>query len=502
MDRLTLCGFSCPRISSKVQKYWLLALVFILAFFSTAEYLRFGGATVGIDGYYYVLQLDSFQKTGAFYFQTRTPFVLYLLAGLNWVIQDTNIAIRTGALLLHVLLSLTTFGITFLCSRKISLGLFSIILLNISGLHSFLIVEFVNYLGGVAFITSGFFFLLLAWTKRSLIWATSSLLFLSIAAGAHRSSIPIIFTILASLGIFLLLDSKCILRKRIATLLLTFAFITPAVVSVTLQLLLPIGLLTELSIVPSIPSIRASRPEIAILLMTVIFVGFSFWRRKLETLSPIQRRVVGCVLIWSLLFLLNPFINSEQGFLSIGGRLRTLAYLPVAIVIPLIFPILKEFPQSVRLIYVASISTMMIWSAFFMPPPLGMSVGFLKDRRALYESLKAVDLSIEKDSVVVAPHGDQFLFTYLTGISSQQRYPRNKTDSIYWLLNDINNVVKQDPSLTSYSIPSSTLVLVQDNSHFHSSLNDKHFLIPLIASNRHLGRFVKEQELLPSNNNR
>lgn len=182
--------------------------------------------------------------------------------------------------------------------------------------------------------------------------------------------------------------------------------------------------------------------------------------------------------------------------------MRTLAYLPVAIVIPLIFPILKEFPQSVRLIYVASISTMMIWSAFFMPPPLGMSVGFLKDRRALYESLKAVDLSIEKDSVVVAPHGDQFLFTYLTGISSQQRYPRNKTDSIYWLLNDINNVVKQDPSLTSYSIPSSTLVLVQDNSHFHSSLNDKHFLIPLIASNRHLGRFVKEQELLPSNNNR
>jgi hypothetical protein len=38
---------------------------------------------VGVDGYYYVLQINELRTQGRLYFPTRTPLILYLLTGVS-----------------------------------------------------------------------------------------------------------------------------------------------------------------------------------------------------------------------------------------------------------------------------------------------------------------------------------------------------------------------------------------------------------------------------------
>jgi hypothetical protein len=57
---------------------------------------------VGVDGYYYVIQVNEFVDNGKFYFPTRTPAILFFFITLNFFIQNTIVSIKLGSVILHI----------------------------------------------------------------------------------------------------------------------------------------------------------------------------------------------------------------------------------------------------------------------------------------------------------------------------------------------------------------------------------------------------------------
>src|SRR5689334_11522463 len=83
-----------------------LSLLLLTAFWVDLTALTQYPTAVGVDGYYYVLQVNHLRSTGNLYFATPTPLVIYFLAALKSLIPETVLAIKVGACLLQVLLIL------------------------------------------------------------------------------------------------------------------------------------------------------------------------------------------------------------------------------------------------------------------------------------------------------------------------------------------------------------------------------------------------------------
>src|SRR6267378_3983743 len=95
---------------------FLLPVVTLLVLLSATTYrdarLLFAHqVAVGVDGYYYVLQVDHIRSDGHPYFSTPTPLILYFLAGLSGLTNDAISAVKSGSLVLHALLSLGLYAL-------------------------------------------------------------------------------------------------------------------------------------------------------------------------------------------------------------------------------------------------------------------------------------------------------------------------------------------------------------------------------------------------------
>jgi hypothetical protein len=109
---------------------------------------------VGVDVYYYVLQVTELLNHGHLYFPTKTPLVLYILAAIAFLLRNPVLAIKIGSVLLHAALCV---GIRSLllragCSRW--LGLLGCGLTAFAGLHYHLIVEFISNLGAITLLVA------------------------------------------------------------------------------------------------------------------------------------------------------------------------------------------------------------------------------------------------------------------------------------------------------------------------------------------------------------
>jgi len=78
------------------------------------------------------------------------------------------------------------------------------------------------------------------------------------------------------------------------------------------------------------------------------------------------------------------------------------------------------------------------------------------------QSLQLHAAEIPKDSIIVAPHGDQFLITATLGLSSRQT-PPNDPDSgdTYWLLSRVENGALLDRSIVLFTNANSATVLIK-----------------------------------------
>lgn len=476
------------------EKQWglaaLLILMTVVSWHDLAFLLQYPVA-VGLDGYYYVLQVDELLKHGRFYYPTTTPFVLYFLTGIRFLTGDTVLAVKVGSIVLHALLCLGIFALVTSATRSIWLGVLGIALASSSQLHFYMLAEFIKNLGAVTLLLwCGWVALQAARTRRTrLIYF--SLLCLTAATISHRSALPLAAVTAASILLtrwLLMPTSRPRYRSAsVATTILLWS--APAIAVRQPFIKLPTWATDEMLGRLQWPISDIASIEKCILLIVcpaILFLIIRFRERL-----PLDHRVTffGSVALLSLLITVNPFLNYSFGWIGIAARLSSLAYIQLAILVPGLIWLVGAIHREAVFYGLALIIPLLVSLNGYAQMPVGLQPDFLSERVQLIESLLLYGPQIGPGSVVIAPHGDQFVVTSVLGIPSQQRWPQGNHDqTIYWLLRHV-----EDQALSS-----SMLILLQENNGRHTALvrdNDLQRQLEAMPSVERLRLFVTNPHL-------
>jgi len=452
---------------------------------------------LGIDGYYYIGQISSLLNNGSIRFSTPTPAVLYYLTSLSFLLGNTILAIKVGAIALNLLAAFAVFFIVKKIAEDSLLGIFAVSIWAVSSLHLYLIVEFVSYLGAIASLLWALYFGICFVKKQRTLFLVVASACLILAIGSHRSVIPIslLFTLFLAGAVYYDKAKEPGNRNLFFSCLLFFItlFLFPALIAIQPFFSIPREWAFEISYLPSFPAKLTTFPELLILfLSSVIFLFFSSWKND-ETNNKTAIIFFRTVALWSLLVTLNPFVSPEFGFATVGGRLRLLAYIQVALMVPAVIWLLRNRYSKIHWYVVAIVFPLMIWS-FLNPLPLGAQPDYLARRERLIEGLKTNLPPIDNSSMIVATHGEQFVVTAITGIPSQQIYPKEtRYASVYWLLNLVPSTFL-DPSMKTIARDKvgSYTVLVKDGPAFRQRLQSPEFKQLLRSANKPLDLYLAD----------
>lgn len=441
----------------------ILLVVLLLSAWRDASLLMRYPVGVGIDGYYYVLQIDSFRNYGQFYFPTNTPLVLYVLSIIGYLLGNTILAIKIGSITLHALLCWGIFELIKSTTRSAWFGVLGSSLAAFSALHFFMIAEYIKNLGAITLLIWAGWFAIRAIRTRRIIWLCAAIIFLLMATFSHRSALIII--LIVGLSIFLarwLLASD----RRSLYYALTIIFvlwIAPAIIAAQTLIEVPEWVGREFSASPHWPLRFVAFNESLILLIVApaTLVLLILLRRQLPTY--IAGIFLGSIALWSLIFTINPFLNTNRGWLAMTGRMGGLSYIQVAILLPgLIWLLLLAQRKSILYIYALILPLIIL--TIRAPLPHGLLPAFLSERMLMIQNLPSHRQQLGPKPLIIAPHGDQFVFTYTLGVPSQQRLPeRNKDQTIYWALYRVESKIIT-PSMIVLAMDSnrSYLVLIED----------------------------------------
>ena len=421
---------------------------------------------VGLDGYYYVLQVDGLRNGGLF-FTTPTPVILYFLAFISFFLGDTIIAIKVGTIVLEVLLCLGIGGLLIRLTKSWPLGILGAGYSALAGLHRFMIGEFVNNLGAISFIVATIFCLESArQSTKKRCWFTASLICFLIAIGSHRSAAVIFVGIGlgACWGIALRKATRRRNRWVLLALLGLFVLIyfSPYLALLQPFMHLPDHLMRELSVNPRWPVTRSTMFDVVSLVLTaplilgiVIKKGWNGGTEQFHVLVP------GLV-FFSITLNLNVFVNPHLISFGTVGRLQTLMYLQVALFVPYAIWLLGQ-TNRLHAAYATAFAVPLLLLSMYADLPPGLRPEYLTYRERLIQALQSGVPDIPRDSVIVAAHGEQFVITALTGLSSQQKLSPTKAESTYWLLHQLPpSLVKPPVKSLKFQIDGSPSVLIRN----------------------------------------
>lgn len=412
---------------------------------------------VGVDGYYYVLQVEALWNQHRLLYPSAHPLVLYALAGVRFVTSDTVLAVKVVVVAFHLALCVGVFALVKAFTRSHWAGVLGAALTAASGLHLYFIVEFINNLGAVVFLVWGGWALIRFRQTRGRVHACVAIVLIAAAAFSHRSALPLTL-VLAALILFLhgLERTGRAAPKRWGILLLIFiSWSLPAVFGAVAFDRLPAWLQGELSPVPRWPWGRYSVAEAVILLIAAPTALMLLSRREPES-RRLSLHVVGAVALLTLTFTLNPFIRSVEVWGGVAERLRALAYIQVAILVPAVTWMLSVSKRSTIAPYPVALVLPLLIVSNTAPTPPGLRPEYIQHRAQMMAGLRALMPEIDPASIIVAPHGDQFVVTAVTGVASQQRVPDQAAGRrVYW-------VVRQ---MTCHESESRALALTSDGAH-------------------------------------
>ncbi|HYE13438.1 MAG TPA: hypothetical protein VD968_03240, partial [Pyrinomonadaceae bacterium] len=437
---------AAPRLFSSLRRLaahrpWLCAVAVPCAVLAAgvardaAALLRYPAA-VGLDGYYYVLQINALQQTGALHFPTGAPLVLYLMAGVGYLTGEPVLAVKTTGLLLHFALGLGVLALLRSLTRSPWPGALGAAMVSASSLRLYMTAEFVSNLGGLTFLVWAAWCALRYFRLRRRAWAAAALVLLAGGALSHRSILPLA----ASLALtsvfaqFFLAPARGRAARMVALLALAALWLSPAVLATQGLFDLPPRLAGAISATPRPPFDRYALAEEIILLLAAPLCILLIAKARPGAPGAAEVVIVSLAL-FSLLFTLNPFLNPQGGWVGLAGRARGLAYIQAALLVPGLLWLLWRRSRLLVLYAAAALVPLMLLSAA-APPPRGISRDYLAERSVLTETLPALRVDVAPNSIVVARHGDEFLVTALTGLPSQQTPPNDspRYGTVYWLL--------------------------------------------------------------------
>jgi hypothetical protein len=123
-------------------------------------------------------------------------------------------------------------------------------------------------------------------------------------------------------------------------------------------------------------------------------------------------------------------LSHTEEIVSLPDRLALLTHLQIAFL--LVFTArLVGLDKMSRIIVGAAVSLILLVGNGVTPK--GINEIFLTQRQYLYRNLKEFNAPIPKQSVIIAPHGYQFIVTAALDIPSQRLQPK-ESDRVYWLI--------------------------------------------------------------------
>ncbi len=404
-------------------------------------------AAPGVDGYYYVLQTSRLILDVELYYFTYAPVVIYYFTALTFLFSDPVIAIKIGTLILQFLLSLGIFCFVVDLTRSVWLAVLGLAIVALSHLHFYYISEFLSNLGSLVFLIWGAFALVRFFEFKNRIWLIASFMLFVGAIFSHRSAFAVLLLVSTSsvVSIFLFSANKLVRVAAIGLFLIVLA--SPAIVLGQPVFELPDALKNEFLFYPRLPFRELNLQETVILIIALVAAAIAYQKRNVQENWETVIILV-TVLIWSLFTTLNPFLNHRSGVQGVFGRLDTLAFVQAAVVAPLALKLLQSHPIFLRSIVTICFIGLLIWS-FCKPLPYGLSAEYIQRRERLIKELPAIPKPSCPNPLVIARHGDQFLVTYFTGLSAQQKPSEDLSNQcVYWLIDwDISSRTFSDSRL-------------------------------------------------------
>jgi hypothetical protein len=425
------------------MKIFAKTLAYLFIFSALCFWLWYGSsllfqsrAATGVDGYYYVLQINSFLESGQFYFQTGTPLVLYFLSVLAFFTGDPVVAAKFGAIVLQILLCLGMATLLRTLTKNLWLAALGVFLLLFSVLHLYFLSEFISNLGATVFLVWGAVGTVKAIHSKRKIWFLFAGSMLAAAIFSHRSSIWLIICLFffALLSKFWLKDSANAKLQFSFSLIIVVLFVSPLLLAWQPFLILPEWLSSELLKYPRNPFRSFILMESLMLLigcaamLLILLVKPEIFRKNPAGV------VLFSIFLWSLLVTLNPFLNHQAGIAGIIARLDALAYLQVAITVPLLLSLLSSRSEKSGRFVIALFLPLLVLR-LFAPVPLGLREEFLRNREKLIRELPQTRARICEAPLIIARHGEQFMVTAILRVPAQQKPPiENQFQCIYWLV--------------------------------------------------------------------
>jgi hypothetical protein len=440
---------------TSVSYQWVNPLVLLIAVSAIvayeAHYLMRYPVAVGLDGYYYVLQLKHLRDQGSLYFPTITPLLFYLLSALDLLVNNPVLTIKLAAITLHALLCLGLFFNIFAITRNVWLGVLSSVLATASPLHFFLVGEFLKNLLAITLLIWCGFCIQQAVKTHKRRWTAFSVVLLILAFLSHKSAVGIVCLLaLEFLLLRYILLPKFGEKFRISALLvLLLMWVSPLILKLQPMINLSPSVLAQ---------VRGGRRWGIIsvgetLALMIVALATLYLLASLRERLP-NRVVVffSMIAVWALLISVNPLLNPIRDWDSLFGRLKGLSYIQVAILVPGLIWITHVSHR--RLTRYAIIALPLLVVGIHGGPPPAMSDAILSRRAQIVRNLPVYREHLCADPIIIATHGDQFLVTDVLGVGSQKDWPEDtQHQCTYWLL----NMVRED------IVPPSAFVLAEEN---------------------------------------
>ncbi|MGA8429944.1 MAG: hypothetical protein WB729_08990 [Candidatus Sulfotelmatobacter sp.] len=378
---------------------------------------------VGVDGFYYAQQIKSILANGTLYYPSRTPLVFYLIASVCGRHSDIVKCIKLSSIAIEVSLFL---GFWMLLWRLTSSGWITwwgVVMITLLPSHLFLLADFTKELLCVA---------LLAWAavcihmavlgRRHWLYGVAIVLFL-LAVLSHVSALLLLATLVIGAGVLKLSDKNNYLAGTLICVSWCAGFVTAFSPSLawflhTASLHLPPGGTTWWT---------AERLAI----LTVSLVLLVIYTGAVE-LARLPMLAFGTVALLALCVTANPWLDQNSDFLF--GRASMTANLQLGLLVSGLLYSRRIEAYKAELWPMYAVLAGFVSLAIASPPQVrGLDAVYLRRRAELVDVLLQTRIS-EQHAIVIAPQGDQFAVTYLTGLRSQHSWNEGFTVPVYWLL--------------------------------------------------------------------
>jgi hypothetical protein len=444
----------------------------------------------GVDGFYYIIQIKNFLGEGVFYYPTYTPAVLYMAVGISSLGIEPAAAMKILSALLYIVLILAVYLIIKRATDDRWLGFIGALIVEASVLRLSWIIEFVSNLGGITFLFCAIY--CLRRKNKNRIWRLAGFCFLIVAVISHKAILPLILLILTVYGAFILLGKfygSPFFWIFLILLILTGEFYPLILAAISAKGIFPF-LSENISVNPGFPLFIKGFFEEKFILCILSPAAFFVSLRKLKSDKNLAS-VNGAIAFLTIFITLNPFLNHTENIMTIPDRLVILMHLQIAFLLTFTMRLLV-LDKTYKLVLTAAVLVLLL---------IGNNnakeryEAFLTRRQNLVTNLAKFKDTISKESVIIAPHGYQFLLTSILDVPSQRLLPEENA-RIYWLVFGVSCDKLEKKSLIILVEGKTCTAILENGDIKPLSMEEK---THLLNSNPHIQRISEElqQKLIP-----